>query len=55
MEMAENVGEASYVTTWILLQVAEARDVDLEGTGDFVGVCQNGVDVVIGAHFFDLS
>ena len=41
---------AWYITTCVLVKVAEAGDIEVESARDLLGVGEYGIDVVVGAH-----
>lgn len=40
-------GRGIYVSAWIFIKVAQAGNVEIECAGDFLGICQDGIDVIV--------
>ena len=46
----EDEGGVGYMSTCVLVQVAEAGEIEVESARDLLGVSENSIDVVVGAH-----
>ncbi len=43
-------GIGTYISTCVLVKVAQARHVEVEGARDLLGIGEDGIDVVIRPH-----
>lgn len=43
-------GGGVYISTCVLVKIAEAGDIEVESAWDFLSISENGIDVVVGAH-----
>ncbi len=43
-------GNGTYISTCVLVKVAQAWHVEVEGARDLLGIGENGIDAVIRSH-----